>query len=138
MNVPFAIAGVLALTGAAIHGIVGERIVVTKLHADILPSSRFGSPSFTKIMIRATWHITTIAFVVMGAAMMACAPGASSEACRGIGRVAALAYAGFVALTIGLVAPRFLATRGRRAPLRHPAPLLFALVAVLAWWGTNV
>lgn len=138
MNVPFALAGILALTGAAVHGIVGERIVVTKLGTDVLPSSRFGGPSFTKTMIRATWHITTIAFVVMGAALTACAPGESSEPCRGIGRVVALSYAGFVALTIGLVAPRFLATRGRRAPLRHPAPLLFALVAGLAWWGTTL
>lgn len=137
MNVPFALAGVLALSGAAVHGVAGEKMVVTKLGAEILPSSPFGGPSFTKLMIRATWHITTIAFVVMGGALMACAPGASSEACRGIGVVAALAYSGFVALTIGLAAPQLLARRpGPRALLRHPAPLLFGMVAVLAWWGT--
>jgi hypothetical protein len=133
MNVPFALAGVLALFGAAAHGIAGERLVVTRLGVEKLPSSPFGGPSFTKIMIRATWHITTITFVVMGAALMACAPGASSEACRGIGRVAALAYAGFFGLTIGLVAPQL---RKARAFPRHPAPLLFVMVAVLAWWGT--
>jgi hypothetical protein len=133
MNVPFAIAGVLALFGAAVHGVAGEKLVVTKLGAEVLPSSPFGGSSFTKVMIRATWHITTIAFVVMGGALMACAPGASSEACRGIGRLAALAYAGFVALTIGLAAPR-----GPRALLKHPAPVLFSLVAVLAWWGTHL
>ena len=131
MNVPFVLAGVLALTGAAVHGIAGEKIVVTKLGTEILPSSRFGGSSFTKVMIRATWHITTIAFVVMGGGLMACAPGASSEACRGIGRVAALAYSGFAALTIGLAAPQIF-----RARLRHPAPLLFGIVALLAWWGT--
>jgi hypothetical protein len=131
MNVPFAVAGALALSGAAVHGIAGEKMVVTKLGAEILPSSPFGGSSFTKVMIRATWHITTIAFVVMGAGMTACAPGASSEACRGVGRVSALAYSGFAALTIGLGAPR-----GPRALFRHPAPLLFVMVAVLAWRGT--
>ena len=138
MNVPFALAGVLALTGAAVHGIAGEKLVVTKLGTETLPSSPFGGSSFTKLMIRATWHITTIAFLVMGAALTACAPGASSEACRGIGRVTALAYSGFVALTIGLVARRFLARPGPRTLPKHPAPLLFVMVAVLAWWGTTL
>jgi hypothetical protein len=133
MNVPFALAGVLAIIGAAVHGIAGEKLVVTKLGAEILPSSPFGGPSVTKLMIRASWHITTIAFVVIGGALTACAPGASSEACRGIGRVAALAYAGFLAVTIGLAV-----ARGPRALTRHPAPLLFGIVAVLAWWGTAV
>lgn len=137
MNVPFALAGVLAVVGAAVHGVAGEKLVVTKLRAEILPSSPFGGSSFTKLMIRGTWHITTIAFLVMGAALTACAPGAPSEACRGVGRVAALAYSGFVALTVGLVAPRFLATRRPRALIRHPAPLLFVMVAALAWWGTT-
>lgn len=137
MNVPFALAGILALVGAAVHGVAGEKLVVTKLGAEILPSSPFGGPSFTKVMIRATWHITTIAFVVLGAALAACAPGASSEACRGIGRVAALAYLGFAALTIGLAARQFLARPSPRALFRHPAPLLFTVVAVLAWWGTG-
>jgi len=131
MNVPFAVAGALALTGAAVHGLAGEKLVVTKLRNETLPSSPFGGPSATKLMIRVTWHITTIAFVVMGAALTACAPGASSEACRGMGRVSGLAYSGFVALTIGLTAPQ-----GPRALLRHPAPLLFGMVAALAWWGT--
>ena len=133
MNIPFALAGVLALFGAAVHGVAGAKLVVTKLGTQILPSSPFGGPSFTKLMIRATWHITTIAFVVMGGGLTACAPGASSEVCRGIGRVAALAYSGFVALTVGLAAPHLKRSRAR---LRHPAPLLFGIVAGLAWWGT--
>lgn len=133
MNVPFVIAGVLALSAGAIHGIVGERIVVTKLRRETLPSSRFGSASFTMTMIRATWHITTIAFLVTGAALVACTPSASgSGACDGVGRVSAIAYAGFAALTIGLAVPHL-----RRARLRHPAPLIFVLVAVLSWWGAG-
>lgn len=132
MNVPFVVAGVLALAGAAVHGIAGEKIVVMNLRAETLPSSRFGSASFTKVMIRATWHITTIAFAVIGSALVACAPEGSSAACEGIGRIAAVAYSSFAALTVGLAIPQV-----RRARLRHPAPLLFALVAVLSWWGSD-
>ena len=132
MNVPFLIAGTLALTGAAIHGILGERIVVTKLRLETLPSTQFGSSRFTKVMIRATWHITTLAFVVMGSGLLACAPDASSGACEGIGRMTAIAYASDTALVIGLAAPQI-----RRARLRHPAPLLFAVVAALSWWGAG-
>jgi hypothetical protein len=101
----------------------------------LLPSTRLGGPSFTKVMIRATWHITTIAFLVTGSALAACAPGDPSQACRGIGRLAAIAYSGFTVLLVGLVFPRLL--RGPRKLPRHPAPLIFALVAVLSWWGTT-
>ncbi|MFY9588582.1 MAG: hypothetical protein WAT66_14150 [Actinomycetota bacterium] len=131
MNVPFLLAGVLALTAAAVHGIAGERIVVTKLRRETLPSSPFGGASFTMVMIRATWHITTIAFLVTGSALAACTPVASSGACDGIGRISSIAYAGFALLTIGLAMPHL-----RRARLRHPAPLIFLLVAVLSWWGS--
>ncbi len=132
MNVPFAVAGALAITAAAIHGIAGERLVVTKLSLEGLPSTQFGSPRFTKLMIRATWHITTIAFVVTGSALAACVPNGSSQACEGIGRMSAIAYASFAALTIGLAVPHV-----RRTVRRHPAPLIFVAIAVLSWWGTG-
>ena len=133
MNVPFVVAGLLALTAAAAHGILGERIVVTKLRRETLPSSRFGSASFTMTMIRATWHITTIAFLVTGSALIACTPGATSTgACDGVGRMSMVAYASFAVLTIGLALPQL-----RRARLRHPAPLLFVAVAILSWWGVG-
>jgi hypothetical protein len=90
----------------------------------------------TKLMIRVTWHITTIAFVVIGSAMVACAPAGSSEACRGVGRLAAISYTAFGVLAAGIVAM----TQGPRALLpalwRHPAPLVFMLVAGLAWLGS--
>jgi hypothetical protein len=132
MNVPFVVAGVLAIAGAAVHGILGEKIVVSRLRREALPSSKFGSSSFTLVMIRATWHITTLAFVVLGSALLACTPDATGGACEAVGRVTAIAYASFFALSIGLVAPMI-----RRIRLRHPAPLLFALVAVLSWWGAG-
>lgn len=136
MNFPFAIAGALSLLAAAIHGGAGEVLVVRKLSTEALFPTRFGGPTFTKLMIRATWHITTLAFLVIGSAMIACAPAGSSQACGGVGRLTAIAFASFAALTIGLVA-----RRGPRAMLRalrrHPAPMVFVVVAVLAWCGAS-
>lgn len=132
MNVPFLIAGALALVGALIHGIAGEAIVVMKLRTESLPLSPFGGPTMTKLMIRATWHITTLAFVVIGSALIGCAPGDASQMCKGIGRLAAVSYASFGAMAIGLVVA---ARRFPRALLQHPAPVVFGGVAVLAWWG---
>ena len=134
MNLPFAVGGALALVGAFIHGIAGEAVVVTKLRTEVLSPSPFGGPTMTKLMIRVTWHITTLAFAVIGAALAACAPAGSSQACEGVGRMAAISYASFAALTFGLAM-----SQGPRASLRtvrrHPAPLVFVLVAVLAWLG---
>jgi hypothetical protein len=135
MNVQFAVAGALALVGAAIHGVGGEALVVRKLHSEALAPTPFGGPRMTMLMIRVTWHITTLAFVVIGSALAVCAPAGRSRACAGAGRVGAFSYASFAALAIGLSAaqgPRGLA----RAMRRHPGPLVFVLVAALAWWGS--
>lgn len=135
MNLPFAIAGALALVGAAIHGVAGEALVVTKLHTELLSPTPFGGPTMTKLMIRVTWHITTLAFVVIGSALTACVPAGASQACEGVGRMAAISYTSFALLAAGLAA-----THGPRALLRtlrrHPGPLVFVLVAVLAWRGS--
>lgn len=136
MNVPFLIAGALALMAALIHGAAGEALVVSKLRTEVLSPTRFSGASFTKLMIRVTWHITTIAFAVAGSTMAACAPG-SSEACRGVGQVASISFASFALLAFGIV----VMTHGPRALTRtvrrHPAPVIFVLVAVLAWWGQS-
>src|SRR5918992_4670973 len=58
VNVPLIVAGSLAILGAAIHGVGGEVLVVRKLSPGTLPSSRFGGPRATKMMIHVTWHMT--------------------------------------------------------------------------------
>lgn len=70
MNVPLIVAGCLAILGAAIHGVAGEVLVVRKLSPETLPSSRFGGPQTTKSMIHVTWHMTTIAFLTVGVALL--------------------------------------------------------------------
>jgi hypothetical protein len=130
MNVPLLVAGSIALLGAAIHGGAGEVLVVRKLSPTMLPPSPFGGPTMTKLMIRATWHMTTIAFLTFGAGLVLAGSILPVDAARAIGLVAASASTGFAAIALGgaiAQAPRSL--------YLHPAPGLLTVVAVLAWWG---
>lgn len=70
MNVPLIIAGSLAILGAGLHGAGGEVLVVRKLSPEMLPSSLFGGPRTTRLMIDTTWHLTTIAFLTVGVALL--------------------------------------------------------------------
>ena len=130
MNVSLLVAGSLALVAAGVHGIAGEVLVVRKLSPSGLPSSPFGGPGMTKLMIRASWHMTTIAFVTVGSALVLSGSVLHGDIARGIGLVAAAASTGFAAVAlVGALArpPRFL--------FRHPAPVVLTAVAVLAWAG---
>ena len=129
MNVPLVLAGSLAILGAAIHGVGGEVLVARRLTPEMLPHSRFGGPAATKTMIRATWHMTTIAFLTVGSALLSSGLVLHGDTARGISMVAASASTGFAALAVGVF------VTGPRALLRHPAPVMLAAVAVLAWWG---
>lgn len=130
MTPQFLVAGAIALLAAAIHGGAGEALILRKLFSGELPSSRFGGPAATKVMIRVTWHVATLTFAVLGSALATCGFLGPGEACRGIGFVAASAFTGFVALAILVTLQR------PRRVIRHPGPLAFLAVAALAWWGT--
>ena len=133
MNVPLTIAGSLAILGAAIHGVGGEVLVVRKLSTGMLPSSRFGGARTTKTMIHATWHMTTIAFLTVGSALLLSGSVLHGDAARGIGLLAAGASSGFAALAVGLGAAY---AQSPKSLLRHPGPALLTATAALAWWGT--
>lgn len=137
MNLPFAIAAVLALFGAAIHGIVGERLVVSRLRRESLAPTKFGGPSMTMLMIRVTWHVVTLVFVVVGGALAVCTPAGSGEACAGVGRVAAISYLSFSALAF-LLSFASHGSRATRLLVRHPGPIVFLGVAGLSWWGSTI
>ena len=131
MNVPLILAGCLGLIGAAIHGVGGEILVVRKLSAAQLPSSRFGGPRMTMTMIHATWHMTTIAFLTVGVALLLAGSVLDGDAARGVSVVAAAASTGFAAVAIGLGGGK----RPARSLLRHPGPAVLVLTAALAWLG---
>jgi hypothetical protein len=126
----FLVAGVLSLVGAAVHGGAGEVLILRKLFSRQLPSSRFGGSGATKVMIRVTWHIVTFTFAVLGSALATCGLLGPGDACRGIGLVAATSFTGFLAVSA------LVALRPPRAAIRHRGPVVFLVVAALAWWGT--
>jgi hypothetical protein len=132
VNVPLIVAGSFAILGAAIHGVGGEVLVVRKLSPAMLPASRFGGPGATKTMIHVTWHMTTIAFLTVGSALVLSGSVLHGDAARGIGLVAAGASTGFAALAVGLGGAY---RRFPRSLLRHPAPVVLTATAALAWWG---
>ena len=128
MNAPLIVAGSLAILGAAIHGVAGEVLVMRKLSPGMLPSSHFGGPRATKTMIHVTWHMTTIAFLTVGAALLLSGSVLHGDAARALGLVAASASTGFAALAVGMAdSPRSL--------FRHPGPPMLTVTAALAWWG---
>ena len=132
MNVPLIIAGSLAVIGAAVHGVGGEILVVRKLSPGMLPSSRFGGPRMTKSMIHVTWHLTTIAFLTVGSALLLSGSVLDGDTARGIGLVAAGASTGLAAVALGLGAAY---TRSPLSLVLHPGPAVLTAAAALAWWG---
>ena len=132
MNVPLVVAGSLGILGAAIHGVGGEVLVVRQLSPVTLPSSRFGGPRTTKTMIHVTWHMTTIAFLTVGAALLLSGSVLDGDTARVIGLVAACESTGFAALAVGMGVA---STGSPRSLLRHPGPAVLTAIAALAWWG---
>jgi hypothetical protein len=132
VNVPLIVAGVLGILAAAVHGVAGEVLVVRKLSREMLPGSPFGGPAMTKAMIHVTWHMTTIAFLTVGVALLVAGTVLSGDTARALGLVAAAAYTGFAALAVGLGAAYM---RSPRSLFRHPAPAVLSATAALAWWG---
>lgn len=132
MNLPLIVAGSLAILGAVIHGVGGELLVVRKLSPGTLPVSRFGGPRMTKAMIHVTWHMTTIAFLTVGSALLLSGSVLDGDAAQGVGVVATAAATGFAAVALGLGAAYM---RSPRSLLRHPAPAVLTTTAALAWLG---
>jgi hypothetical protein len=132
MNVQLVAAGLLAVFAASIHGGAGELLVVRRLSAETLAASPFGGPRMTKAMIHVTWHLTTIAFLAAGIALLLSGSLLDGDAARAVGLVAAGTSTGFAAVALGL---GLADTRTPRSLLRHPGPVALGIVAALAWWG---
>jgi hypothetical protein len=132
VNAPLVVAGSLGILGAAIHGIGGELFVVRNLSLGALPSTAFGGPKTTKLMIHVTWHIATVAFLAVGSGLLLAGVVLHGDTARGIALLAAGASTGFAAVALGLGAAY---TRSPRTLLRHPGPAVLTATAALALWG---
>ena len=126
------VAGCLGIAGAAIHGVAGEVLVVRRLPRDALAPSPFGGPTMTMAMIHVTWHMTTIAFLAVGCALLLSGAVMNGDEARGVAVAAAATSTGFAAIAVGLGGAYM---RSPRHVLRHPGPILLTAVPVLAWWG---
>jgi len=70
-------------------------------------------------MIHVTWHMTTIAYLGVGSALLVSGSVLHGDAARGIGLVAAATSTGFAALAV---------------VFRHPSTAMLTATAALAWW----
>src|SRR4051812_50152286 len=75
MNVLLIVAGAIGILAAGVHGVAGEILVVRKLSPERLATSPFGGARMTRAMIHVTWHITTVAFLVVGCALVVAGAG---------------------------------------------------------------
>jgi hypothetical protein len=125
-------AGSIAILGAAIHGVGGEMLVVRKLSPGVLPPTRFGGARMTEAMIHVTWHITTVAFLTVGIALVLAGSVLDGDTARGVALVGAAASTGFAAVAVGLGAAYM---RSPRTLFRHPGPIALTATAALAWLG---
>ena len=131
MNVPYVVAGSIAVMAAVIHGGGGELLVVRRLSTAELPPTRFGGPRMTKAMIHASWHMATVGFLTVGAALILAGSALDGDASTAVGAVAAAGATGFAAVALGIGG----ATQSPRALLTHPGPVVLTALAVVAWVG---
>ena len=125
MNWPLVLAGVIGVTAALVHGVVGDRIVRRSTSKSVGGTAAF--------LIRVTWHFTTIAFGVMGIALVVAGVAPDAAGSNGIAYAGALLFSCWSAFV--LIAG--FARGGIRGWVAHPAPLLLSAAAALSWWGTT-
>ncbi|HZP10973.1 MAG TPA: hypothetical protein VFB36_00985 [Nevskiaceae bacterium] len=129
MNFALACAGALSVAAAAVHGIVGDRLV-RRIDRHALPKSPIGGPNSTFGLIHVSWHLVTIVFLLAGAALFAISTSGNAALVRGVGIFLAAMYACF-----GLFAIGYSFARLPSALLKHPAPIGFVVVTALICWG---
>jgi hypothetical protein len=120
------------LLGAALHGIVGDD-ALRKIIRLQLPPNPFGSPEDTKVALRITWHFGTIAFVFLGAWLLA--TGLRPQAAFAVGVTylsgTLLSFLALTALGVRLY------RHGLAGLFGNPGPLLLGAAAILVWWGST-
>ena len=82
-------------------------------------------------MVQVTWHLVTVAFLAVGAALLLAGTALDGDAAEALALFGAAATTGFALVVLALGG----ATPAPRALVRHPAPGLLTTAAALAWWG---
>ncbi len=131
MNWILITAGALMLTGAALHGFLGDD-VLRKVGRLELPPTPFGGATNTRVGLRITWHFGTIAFAVVGIWLVA--TGLRPDASFAVG----VTYlSGTLLSCYGLLGGAVRIYRqGLRSLFKHPV-LILIIAAALVWWGST-
>lgn len=130
MNTHFLSAAALILCAAAIHSGLGESWILRRLDPKNLPPTPFGGPAATHKILRASWHLLTMVWLVLAAALVLSASQPVDPRGQGVGLVIGAIFA---TMGGGIVASSLLGNP--RMLLRHPAWLFFLVIAALAWAG---
>jgi hypothetical protein len=126
LNTYLLISGILAILLSVAHSIIGEVLILIPMQkSEGIPAVR-GSIRTTKRTLRFTWHITSvlgvgIAFLLFHYAKFA----APTPDHVYVLRVLSLTF--FASFVVSIV--------GSRA--RHPSWMVFLIVSILIWLGTN-
>jgi hypothetical protein len=129
MSTMLAVAATLAILIGAAHTVLGEKYLIRRLlRRDDLPHL-FGDQTFTRRTIRFAWHLTSIAWVGLGAVLLVAAnhtAPAVTPLTSGTDTVSA------VTMTIGVtfVVSAVVTAVGSR--FRHLAWVVFLAIGVLA------
>jgi hypothetical protein len=119
-------AGLLAVLIGLAHSWLGERYIIVRLFRRRDLPKLFGSDVFTKSTLRFAWHLTTVAWWGLGALLWRLAT--ASEVGVPVSDIAMMI--GWTFLISAVVAG--VGSRGR-----HLAWLVFAAIALLAWFGVR-
>jgi hypothetical protein len=133
MSWPILTAGALGLLAAAIHGGVGEWLLLRKIPRDTLPATLSGSPATSWLMVWVSWHIVTATFALTGLALVYVGTHAGTAMAPGVAMLAGVLYACFAAFVVASAA----SSGEPLALIRHPAPIGLSAIAVLTLWGAQ-
>ncbi len=122
MSVPLVVSSIMLILLGIIHSFLGERLIFRGLLSRLMQPERPVLSAHKVRVLRSAWHLVTLLGVGLGAVLLAVAIPA-------FGNVASTAR--IIAITTLICALYWgVGTRGR-----HPAWIVFLLVAALCWWG---
>ncbi len=125
MNGALLLAAILAGAVGVAHSYLGERYLIVPLHRRTDLPSLLGSAESTKRILRFAWHLTSIAWWGLGAALFTYALAPAGPSARTSVTIIAATF-----LVSAVVS--FVGGRGR-----HLSWLVFLAIAAAAWYGVQ-